>query len=301
MKPDTFYRRLLGLLTLLLVITFPSLAADNSGNVVQWYIASFPPINITSGPNRGQGWGDRRLEAITRRLTGYQHEIVEASGIRMTEDMQRKPNICNTGLLKTPEREQYLIFSDPILWIIPNGAITTRVRYATLKPYLNDRGELKLAEYLQQANPRIGTHASRKYGKGIDATIQKYATANTLVAVPSGAYPAARLLKLANQDEYDIVLGYPAELRYLAREAALKESNFVFLSIVEEPGLIQTYVACSKSDLGQKVIAQVNKIIGHPQVQDELLVAYKHWLDDETAARYDRLRQQTLSNRRPGN
>ena len=209
----------------------------------------------------------------------------------MMEDMKTKPNVCNPNLLKTPEREAFIEFSQPFSLIIPNGIVTTRTRYDKFKPYLTKNGELRLDDLLAHGQHRIGLINNRSYGAGIDAVIKKYAGTKTVVDIPSLNYPVSRLLKLAHHEDYDLVPGHAPELRYLARESGLNESDFIFLTVAEESALVPTYIGCSKSDIGKKFIAAINKFAADEQVQKEDTGAYRSWLDDKTASNYDALRK----------
>lgn len=281
----TFCATLFSLVTWTLAM--PANASDDAA--IEWYVNNFPPVIITAGPDVGRGWADKRVQRLTRRLTTFRHEVVNASAIRMFEDMKTKPNICSAFLLKTPEREAFIEFSKPFSWIVPNGVVVTTARYATLKPYMNEQGELHLGNMLADGR-RIGISATRSYGEGIDVAIKKYRDKPVVVVVPSSNFPAGRLLKLIDQDEYDVTPGYSEELMYMASENAIDRKDIAFLPVAEQPPLIPTYVGCSKSELGKQFIAAINQLIADPDVQKEDSAAYRMWLDEKTAARYDLLR-----------
>ncbi len=266
-------------------------AADKNDTVV-WHISDFPPAYILSGPNRGQGMGDRRIQIFSKRLPEFHHETILATQARFFEMIKTEPNLCNAGLLKTSEREAVLEFSAiPYGVSLPNGLITTRARMAMFKSFINKDGVLRLDDLLAHSKTRIGIIAERSFGKGIDAALKKYPAHR--VVVPSSDHLSARLLKLANQDEFDAVVGYPTELRYLTRELGLNEKDFVFLSVVEESALGKAYIVCSKSPFGKRVMMGINRLLAEESVQNEIAAAYRAWLDDETAARFDRLRKQS--------
>ena len=271
-------------------------AETTNSDTIHWYVNNFPPLNILAGPDRGRGWGDARIQIVSKRMPAFRHEIIESSGTRMFEDMKIKPNVCSPNLFRTIEREAYIEFSEPFSWIIPNGVLTTRTRYAQLESYLDANGALRLEDVLKNGKHKIGIIASRSYGKGIDTVLKKNAGTPAVVVVPSVNYPAGRLLKLIMQGEYDLIPGYAVELRYLAREIGLNEKDYVFLTVAEESQLVPTYVGCSKSELGKRAITAVNKLIADEQVGKEDAAAYRFWLDDRTSVQYDRLRKQVVLN-----
>jgi uncharacterized protein (TIGR02285 family) len=115
-----------------------------------------------------------------------------------------------------------------------------------------------------------------------------------LITVPGTTQLASRLQKLAKQDEFDAVVGYPHELRYLARQLSLNEKDFTFLPVAEEPSIVPNHAACSKSAFGKRVAAAINRALADPETLREDIATYRPWLDDETALRYDRLMQERL-------
>jgi len=279
------------LIAVLSMLSVGAWSADaGKRETISWYISDFPPSYILAGPSKGQGMGDRRIQIFTKRAPEYTHEVVVAPQSRMMEMFKVKPNVCNAGLLKTAERETFMEFSAPYGEALTNGVVTTRKRMELFKPYLNEQGELRLDDFLASGKSRLGLIASRSFGNGIDAVLKKHASMASVV--PSSDHLSSRLLKLANQNEFDAVIAYPTELRYLIRELGLDEKEFVFLPVAEEAPVTHAFITCSKSDLGKQFIAIINRLLEDPVVQQEVAAAYRAWLDDDSAARFDRLRRQ---------
>jgi uncharacterized protein (TIGR02285 family) len=279
------------LLLLLLVCPANFVGAESDRReVILWYVSDFPPSHILSGPQRGQGMGDRRIQIFTQQLSQFRHQIAVAPFIRFIEAVKTEPNACNAGLLKTPEREAFIEFSAaPYGEALSNGIITTRGRMALFTPFINEFGDLRLNDFLASGKARVGVIPGRSFGAGIDTVLKKYADRAAVVA--STDHLATRLVMLANENKFDAAIGYPTELRYLTRELGLDEQNFVFLPVVEEPPLLPAYIACSKSAFGRQVMAAINRALADVEVQNQITAAYIAWLDDETAARYKRLRK----------
>jgi uncharacterized protein (TIGR02285 family) len=234
---------------------------------------------------------------LVSRLHEFRHEIVEAPTRRLMEDLKTKPNVCSVAIVKTPEREAVFDFSAmPVIWTLPNGVITLRNRLPMFTPFLNDRGELRLDTLLSSGkNRRLGILTGRSFGTGIDAVLKKHAGHESLVTVPSSDQFASRLLKLANQDEFDAIIGYATELNYVAEQLGLDRRKFAFLPVAEEVPIQPGYVACSKTPFGKRVIASVNRILADKQIQQKIEAAYREWLDPENLALYDRLRSRNAN------
>ena len=223
------------------------------------------------------------------RLPEFRHEVVDASASRVFELVENKTNGCVPNLFKTPAREAKMEFSEPLMGIIPNGLVILRSNLPAFKPFLNEAGELRFGQLLSDGKYRVATITGRSFGPGIDAVLKEHAGKPAISIVPSTDHFATRLLKLATQKEYHAVIGYATELRYVTRESKLNIADFVFLPVVEERTPIPMYVGCSKAEPGRKAIAAINRALSDANVRRELRNAYRAWLDEETAERFDKL------------
>jgi len=284
-------KRAIAILLCLLAFEPVGAAERDERDLVYWYTSDFPPVYILSGPKRGSGHGDKRRDLLIKHLRGFRHEVVEASTRRMMEDLKTKPNVCSVAVVKTPERETTMEFSAiPVIWTLPNGAITLRSRLPAFAPFLNERSELRLDAFLANAKEHhLGIIAGRSFGTGIDAVLKKHATSESVVVVPASDLFASRLLKLANQNELDAILGYAIELNFVSGQLGLDRNKFALLPVAEEAPIQAGYVVCSKSTIGRRVMAEVNSLIGEKKIQAKMEAAYREWLDEESTALYDRV------------
>lgn len=275
---------------ILLILQGAIARAADTRETVLWLVNDFAPYNILSGPSRGQGAADIRMQMVVRRLPEFRHEIVEGAAVRSNDLVKTKPNVCRANLLKNPERETFMEFSRHPLEILSNGLITTRKRAMQFQPYLNEKGELRLDDFLG-AGKRVTVITDRAFGAHIDSMLKKYTGTASVVKTSPADHMSSRLLKLASQDEFDGIVGYAVELRYLARQLGLQESDFTMLPIADELPLVETYFTCSKSDFGKRVINAIDRVLDNRDVRREIDAAYRGWLADESAARYDALRK----------
>ena len=281
----------------LMLLIFSQAVADSTETVL-WPVSDFPPSQITTGPYRGQGAADRRRQIVIRQMPEFRHEIIDVATVRIMDLFKTKPNICLSNALKTSEREVFMAFSvTPTLLGLPNGLITTRQRLAQFKSYIGESGEFRLDEFLRDGKFRLAIVAGRSFGTGIDPVLKKHEKDASVVTVPSSDHMSSRLLKLANQKEFDAVIGYANELRYVTRELKLNEQDFIWLPVQGEPPLLRSYFACSKSDLGRRVIAAVDRALANEETQREINAAYRAWLGEEAAVRFDALLKQSRTGR----
>ena len=264
-------------------------AATDTRETILWPVHDFPPSNILTGPDKGKGSADRRRDGLIRRLPQFHHQTFEASTSRSLDMLKTRPNVCMVGVLKTPERQVFMAFSTRPFQTLSNGVITTRKRLELFNLYFNERRELRLDQLLAEGRHRVGIISGRSFGAEIDALLKKHAGQPSIFVVPSSDHFSSRLLKLSNQNEFDAILGYPFELRYLTRQLGLNEQDFALLPIAGIAPLQQSFVACSKTEHGKRIVEAIDQALADGSAKREFEAAYSVWLDEETAARYDRL------------
>lgn len=258
---------------------------------VEWYGSDFAPLSIVSGPYKGRGAIDQWQAFIVEQLAEWSHQSVVANTARIREALTRHGNVCNPAYLKTPEREQYALFSEPLIGILPNGLITLQQRKAEYRPFLNSRGELKLQELMAARPLRLAVANGRSFGAHIDGVLQHPASLGKRVPFNASDLFSSGLLQLSARKQLDAVMGYAMELSWNARRLDLPQEQFWFVPIEGESALIPVHVACSRSPLGEQVIRRVNQLIRAGKLPELAAQAYREWLPADVAAYYDLLRK----------
>ncbi|BDQ34872.1 substrate-binding periplasmic protein [Pseudodesulfovibrio portus] len=95
---------------LLLLITLPVVPA-RAGDSVLLTSGEWPPFFSESLPGGGMG---NRVVAESFKLVGLSVEFLYQPWIRAMQTARYGPAIGSSGWLRTPEREQFFLFSDPI-------------------------------------------------------------------------------------------------------------------------------------------------------------------------------------------
>lgn len=289
MKTSILLRALLAMLVLAASAAWAQSGAPER-DTTKWYFNSFPPYHIVGGPDESKGAFDRALQLLIKGMPQQQHELVEAALPRMLDALRTRPDVCTVALLRNPEREAIVDFSLPHSHLLPNGIIVLRRRAAEFKPYLNERGELRLDEFLGSGKFRLAVAPTRSYGTVVDPLLKKHAAA--IVPVQSTGVFASRLLKLTNQDEFDAMIGYAVELKYSARETRLDARDYLVMPIAGSSALLPVSVSCSRSEQGRRTLAAANRILSDKAVLSEIDAHYRSWLDDESSAHHEKLVRQ---------
>jgi len=254
---------------------------------INWYVnAGFQPYFIFSGPDEGKGSLDQSTKLLMKAMPQYRHKLVEASQSRIIDSIKTRPNACTVTLLKTKEREAIMDYSAPFMYLLPNAIVTMRKHTAQFRPFLNEHGEIRLEDFLADGKAKLALAAERSYGPVVDAVVKKHPAATMSVSAID-VFPS-RLLKLINQTEFDAIIGYAVELQYNTRDLKLNPQDFVVFPIAESSKILPLSVSCSKSELGKSVLAAVDRVVADKNAQREFDSFYRAWLDEDTAAYYER-------------
>ncbi len=260
---------------------------DGPAETINWYVnAGFQPYFILSGPDEGKGSFDQSMKLLMKAMPQYRHKLVEASLPRMLDSIKTRPNACSVALFKNKDREAIMDFSAPFMYLLPNGIVTMRKRSAQYRPFMNEHGEVRLEDFLADGKAKLALAAERSYGPIVDAVVKKHPAAT--MSVSSIDIFASRLLKLINQSEFDAIIGYAVELQYNTRDLKLNPQDFVVFPIAESSKILPLSVSCSKSELGKSVLAAVDRVVADKNAQREFDGFYRAWLDEDTAAYYER-------------
>ncbi|MBV8659751.1 MAG: TIGR02285 family protein [Burkholderiales bacterium] len=226
--------------------------------VVRWLVLDFPPFHIVSGPDRGTGLRDRYLDALRARLPDFDSRVEVSDTTRQTALMQAGLPVCSISMLKTPERERYMVFSDQPYGVqLPVRLIMTNTGAAALGPLAEDQG-VDLMHVLGGGLIRLGVLPKRRFGPMIDNVVDEARRRYPSAVLEFNENDVlASLLDLVGKGRIEAALGYSVEVEQLRLRNA-KLGEYTFLPLTQAPDVVPTYVACSRSTIGGRVIAQLN-------------------------------------------
>ncbi len=254
-------------------------------DAVTWMEVEFPPGYIHRGPLRGQGYEDVITRILMENLTGYRHDKMMGNLARMYHEFKQGRRVCNVALFKTPERQQFMVFSIPSTFTLPNGLITLKKRWHRF----GSATEIRLESVLQ-TDLRLGISRSRSYGKAIDAVL-KNAEGSDRIFVHSGKDVFESLLRMLLSDRLDCMLGLPEEVIYVAEKMGV-EDRIVTIALAENQGTYDAWlghVACSRTPWGERIIGRINAILRKERPTERYRQAYERWLDANQIPRYREL------------
>ncbi len=268
---------------LLVLALYPMIAVAQDS--MTWMEADFVPGYIHEGPLKGQGYEDVITKILQKDLSGYTHQTMIGNMARMTQEFKQGKQVCNVALFKTPEREEFMYFSVPSTFTLPNGLIAKKDK---LSLFGNSQA-VSLDEFLK-SKIKLGISRDRSYGKNIDAVLEKHKNSGNIV-VHSGKDVFESLFQMLIRDRVDCMLGLPEEVMYVAEQEGLKD-KIASLTLKENENTYDSwlgYVACSKTDWGKQAIGKINQILKTQRPTVEYRSAYERWLDEHAKESYRKL------------
>ena len=256
-------------ITLCLILTgAPVLAKD----IIYWQTYHIPPISIKKGDNEGQGFQDKMLALITKQLPDYEHVHPLTTHVRALKDMREGKPVCHPGLFKTPEREQFMVFSQASM-ITPSLRLIYTEKADT--PYTMG-SRVNIGQLLNQNAIDIGLIKGRSYGVELDSQLNNSPAERLLWFSIEGA---EAILKMVSTGRLDMTVAYPFEIGYYNRKNQTAPLNMATIDGVNDYAV--GYVACSKTPWGEQVVAQIDAILPSLRRTPEYINAMTYWWQSE--------------------
>ncbi|MFB9354487.1 transporter substrate-binding domain-containing protein [Sneathiella chinensis] len=274
----------------------PALATanpHNDGTTINWFVGHFPPVHFapsetTPDTANLQGFGDRNLTYLSDHLTGFNHAFYRGTSYRRSEALIRTSDLaCNPTMLKTPEREQYIAFSDPIYVVLPNMLAYRPGDDWKFTPHLTD-GKIDMHSLVQDRQRRGSVTLGRSYGKAVDEALQSVGTVPHIAQLRHSQLA----INLLDVGRIDYVIAFPSEISHFRSLNKQRPDGIRYFPIKGMNELIKGHVGCTKNPNGLKVIEAVNKIIRDTNPYPLFKSYYLEWLEPEAARHYEALSSQ---------
>jgi len=282
----TLKKLVMGTLCAVFVLCRPA-GADETGRTITWLHPIYPPVFMPQGPDKGTGILEKALPMLQQALPEYRHEVAETNMKRLLKTIEMGRHACSNLLLKTPEREKFVVFSKPYILTHAYRIIVRAEDWGKFGRITNQDGALSLARLLETEGLRLGYSEGRSYSPPVNAVLKERANKKNSYSSASADLLRA-LLKMTARKRVDYTIGYPFEVTYLARQMDLKQA-FVSYPIAESAETYVAHVGCPNNEWGRKVIAAINPAIERLRVDKKLYGAYMDWVDEPTGRQYENL------------
>lgn len=237
-------------------------------SAIDWYVRDWPPFNIQQGPDAGQGSYDLMLTQLTAALPQYSHHLQFATLSKRQQLMQQNVPHCLFGVLKSPERQKKMLFSD-IAFYSPALRVAALADHS-LWQSTHAGARIELSALLQQA-----WRGMVEYKRLYPQNVQRYT--GELLQVSDSSTDLVAMLKAGRAD---YVVEYPDRLHYLAQSHPSVALRYARLQ--GEPPVVPVYVACQNTPEAPAQIQAINlalqQLRGNPDYQQ----AWLHLLSEQS-------------------
>ena len=266
-----------------LLISLTHFCFANEYNIIHWNTVSFPPSLIPEGKLKNQGYSDIVREILINNMSEYKHNVELGNSKLAITNLKRLEYACFSGLNFNEKRKEFIYFSQPVIFSLPNELIINKSNEKKFEKYLTANNEIDLLQLLKKDEFILGYVDSRAYNIYIDELIQKYKS-NKKIFGRKGKDLTKGLLQMLALNRVDYILEYPSMVTYNKDKFNIA-SEFVNYQIKNSNDLIKVYIGCSKSKYGKALITRINKIIVNEK--SNFSNAYKNWIPKDSIKRYE--------------
>lgn len=254
---------------LVIIISLSSFASSK----IFWVLTQEPPITY-SEQNEFKGYGHQILKLITEQMPNYKHQFVNAGNYaRATREVKTRDQTCAIGLFKKPERLKTMIFSEhPIFYFYNIQAVFKEKEYR--KQMLGN--SISIEKMLKNPKYKLGLSKGRTYFEKLGEIIAQNQSQRNIVHTSQGNV-AESLFNMLMADRIHYMLLYPEEAIYLAQKNNIKEP-IVTIPIKENLDLGHSWIACSKTSQGKKIIVDINKAHAKARYKEDYINYYLKWI-----------------------
>ncbi|MCP5079168.1 MAG: TIGR02285 family protein [Psychromonas sp.] len=268
----------------ILLLTIFSPARLLASDPLSWCSPDFSPYFIKKGELKNKGINDLIIQYLQARLPQYQHNYLKANPSRIINELSENRKLVCSALLKTPEREKKMLFSQlPLFLVHPNHLVILKSRRAFFKQYIQESGAIDLNTLLD-SRLVLGVATNRIYSGDIDAFVVDYESKDSVVKTTSSNIYLG-LLKMLQRKRIDFTFGYPIETTYLATKLKMDEL-FEVIPVVNMQALYPVYITAPKTLWGEKTLSNIEAVYNNPEAILHFSSFYQTWLDDVTKIRY---------------
>lgn len=262
-----FFRGLAG--TALLTLCAVSQAQAPEQVTWGWFNAA--PYMIPEGADAGQGIFDQARKVLKTQLPDYVHTDIVAPFPRIVDEIKKGSPWCFAGGVKTPEREEFAYFSQPIALFLPFQIVLHKGGKIQSTHKTQPTGPQSLESLLTQPSLQTSVLRGRSVSPAIDALLHQHPPAQT-----HSDFKAALQMLLA--DRLDYLIEMPVITAYQSRQMGQPDS-LVYLPIQEGAEVVLNRVMCPKTPWGRKLIDDINGVLKRERMKPHYRQLVEKWSD----------------------
>jgi len=214
---------------------------------------------------------------IIQQLTHYKVEIERVTASRMNRILSTKSNICVANRAKTAERNRYSLFSDPQSFYLTHKLYRYNQTATLPRQLFNAKGEIKDLASIFKVLPEktMGIAQDVSFGNFLDRQIKQINPKN--IYYRGGNKRVVALASMLYKSRVDFVLALPVDITPDETQKHLIEQY----TIADAPPYLIAHFNCSRSEFGERVINDINKILAKVYLTEDYYLAHKKWFSDK--------------------
>ncbi len=253
------------LCTVLLLFFSISVCLSEERDTLVWLTWNQKPNYIFSGKFKGQGIAGSLMKAIQDSLPQYVHRVISTNAERYNE-LIKNEETCVAWAWKVPNSRNIRIYSKPISLLAPMGIITLKEK----QHKFDDANEiLSLEKLLADTTLTLGYLAGMPYSQKIMELLDKHKESPNIYISRTSAIEFN--LKMLDLNRVDYFIGISQQPIFDALNRGV-QNKYKFYNIEEDMDFTPMYVNTSKSDLGTRVMSDIEKILTNELLLDHLEV-----------------------------
>lgn len=238
---------------------------------ITWYSYHQPPATIYQGPHKGQGYVDQLVALLIKALPDYDHHLMQVTLGRIKQDMKMGRKVCFPAMARTPEREQYALFSHNFMM---QPSLRVLIKKDQSLPFQSQA--VSLENMFSTHGLTMGRVAGRSYGQSIDPTLSRYN--NQIISRVDKSNLG--LFRMLDKGRIDFILSYPHEAGY-ALSGINSQTQYTSLAIEGLPAFTKGGIGCSRNNWRHQVIEDINQALLVLRQQPTYLKTMTQWLDQQ--------------------
>lgn len=252
-------------------------------DAIVWMGTDFPPMSMSQGDKAGQGYLDQMYLFLKESMP--QHDFLEdiVPWTRAMNTMQQGGPYCMTAAFQTPERLQFMRFTEPYGYLMPIGVVVLAKDRGKFAQYLTGDEHIRLKDMLQDNKLQIGLANGRSYGSFIDGLLEPLLQKNANQIQKVYQNQSTKILtSMLVLNRFDYMLSYPIEAVYYQGPG----TELVFYPIEGAEQLLEGRFSCTRSVQTDRVFADVSQLVNSKKTWLPFLTAYERWLPPNVIKQY---------------
>lgn len=251
-------------------------------------------VNLIRGNKKNNKFENQTLSNTVNllfdQLNEYDIEFKIVNNYANINQYSKQENLCFSDMLKTPEREKYFYYSNPL-------ALYLGLQLYSKKPLPSNIGKRVNLSFLLEQNPKnkIGVVSGRSFGQQIDHQLDKM-NKNQVIEIPA---KLNSILTIFNHNRFDYLIEYPQDVD----TAWPNISNKKLYSYPISGGDLFSvgHMMCAKTDINKTFISQLNNSINTIMKNGALYNVLSNKIHADQKTEFKEYFVEVFSNQTPSN